>query len=171
MPLSLSAQLGRARPFSFFFFFFFLFSVNFLFSLFLILIFLFCFLFLVPLPPFCFFLPFSQEIDVKAGGGHSMTIGEMLRHWFTKLEWYSTLFPRIPVPTQKDLDEKLKARALSKAQDGKPVGPLPVICNGDEGIEEEVEEWNEEEQTASLDVNSKGYPNIFSHHLSYLLLF
>ncbi|CAE1311243.1 PRPF38B [Acanthosepion pharaonis] len=114
------------------------------------------FLFLVPLPPFCFFLPFSQEIDVKAGGGHSMTIGEMLRHWFTKLEWYSTLFPRIPVPTQKDLDEKLKARALSKAQDGKPVGPLPVICNGDEGMEEEAEEWNEEEPNAAVDVGSKG---------------
>lgn len=102
------------------------------------------------------YLDDEEEIDVKAGGGHSMTIGEMLRHWFTKLEWYSTLFPRIPVPTQKDLDEKLKARALSKAQDGKPVGPLPVICNGDEGMEEEAEEWNEEEPNAAVDVGSKG---------------
>ena len=49
-----------------------------------------------------------QEIDVKAGGGHSMTIGEMVRQFLTKLEWYATLFPRIPVPVQKDLDKKLK---------------------------------------------------------------
>ena len=42
-----------------------------------------------------------QEIDVKAGGGHNMMIGEMLRTWLSKLEWYSTLFPRIPVPIQK----------------------------------------------------------------------
>ena len=52
---------------------------------------------------------FTQEIDVKAGGGHVMTIGEMLHQWLTKLEWYSTLFPRIPVPIQKQIDEKLKA--------------------------------------------------------------
>lgn len=36
-----------------------------------------------------------QEIDVKAGGGHKMTMGEVLRQWMVKLEWYSTLFPRI----------------------------------------------------------------------------
>jgi pre-mRNA-splicing factor 38B len=41
-----------------------------------------------------------QEMDVKAGGGHVMTIGDMLRHFLTKLEWFSTLFPRIPVPIQ-----------------------------------------------------------------------
>ena len=46
-------------------------------------------------------MSFEQEIDVKAGGGHNVTIGEMLRTWLTKLEWYSTLFPRIPVPIQK----------------------------------------------------------------------
>lgn len=38
---------------------------------------------------------------MKAGGGHMMTVGEMLRTWLSKLEWYSTLFPRIPVPIQK----------------------------------------------------------------------
>lgn len=41
-----------------------------------------------------------QEMDVKAGGGQVMTIGEMLRAFLTKLEWFSTLFPRIPVPIQ-----------------------------------------------------------------------
>ncbi|WAR30634.1 PR38B-like protein [Mya arenaria] len=51
-----------------------------------------------------------KEVDVKAGGGHSITIGEMLRQWLVKLEWYSTLFPRIPVPVQKDIDVKMRAR-------------------------------------------------------------
>lgn len=53
---------------------------------------------------------------MKAGGGHVITIGEMLRQWLVKLEWYSTLFPRIPVPVQKDLDVKLKARMAEKLQ-------------------------------------------------------
>lgn len=39
-----------------------------------------------------------------------MTMGEVLRQWMVKLEWYSTLFPRIPVPIQKDLMQKLKER-------------------------------------------------------------
>ena len=57
-----------------------------------------------------------QEIDVKAGGGHVMTIGDMLRQWLVKLEWYSTLFPRIPVPIEKDLAVKLKSRPVIYSQ-------------------------------------------------------
>lgn len=56
------------------------------------------------------YLDDEEEIDVKAGGGHKMTMGEVLRQWMVKLEWYSTLFPRIPVPIQKDLMQKLKER-------------------------------------------------------------
>jgi hypothetical protein len=41
-----------------------------------------------------------QELDVKAGGGQMMTIGNMVRSFLTKLEWFSSLFPRIPVPIQ-----------------------------------------------------------------------
>ena len=41
-----------------------------------------------------------------------MTIGEMLRQWLVKLEWYATLFPRIPVPIEKDLAAKLKTRPV-----------------------------------------------------------
>ncbi|KAJ4936791.1 hypothetical protein JOQ06_001377 [Pogonophryne albipinna] len=52
----------------------------------------------------------QQELDVKAGGGCVMTVGEMLRSFLTKLEWFSTLFPRIPVPVQKSIDVKMKAR-------------------------------------------------------------
>ena len=48
-----------------------------------------------------------QEIDVKAGGGCVMTIGSMAKTVLTKLEWFSTLFPRIPVPIQKEIDDGL----------------------------------------------------------------
>ena len=57
-----------------------------------------------------------QEIDVKAGGGHIMTLGEMVKQWTGKLEWYGTLFPRIPVPIQKDIERKMKAHLASTWQ-------------------------------------------------------
>lgn len=50
----------------------------------------------------------EEEIDVKAGGGQTMTIGQMIRQWLTKLDWFSTLFPRIPVPIQKQNESKLE---------------------------------------------------------------
>ncbi|XP_058462122.1 pre-mRNA-splicing factor 38B isoform X1 [Malaya genurostris] len=50
----------------------------------------------------------DEEIDVKAGGGQTMTIGQMIRQWLTKLDWFSTLFPRIPVPIQKQIQSKLE---------------------------------------------------------------
>ncbi|XP_064849485.1 pre-mRNA-splicing factor 38B-like [Oncorhynchus masou masou] len=56
------------------------------------------------------FLDDEEELDVKAGGGCVMTIGEMVRSFLTKLEWFSTLFPRIPVPVQKLIDTQMKAR-------------------------------------------------------------
>ncbi len=42
-------------------------------------------------------------MDVKAGGGMNMQIGQMLRQWLIKLEWFDTLFPRIPVPIQNEI--------------------------------------------------------------------
>lgn len=36
-----------------------------------------------------------------------MTIGQLVRSFLLKLEWYGTLFPRIPVPVEKDIREKL----------------------------------------------------------------
>lgn len=45
-----------------------------------------------------------------------MTIGEMLRSFLTKLEWFSTLFPRIPVPVQKIIDQQMKARPRKVVQ-------------------------------------------------------
>ena len=49
----------------------------------------------------------EEEIDVKAGGGNIMTIGQMCRQFLVKLDWFSTLFPRIPVPIQKSIEQKL----------------------------------------------------------------
>ncbi|XP_049846341.1 pre-mRNA-splicing factor 38B-like isoform X2 [Schistocerca gregaria] len=56
------------------------------------------------------YLEDPEEMDVKAGGGQVMTIGDMLRAFLTKLEWFSTLFPRIPVPIQQKLEKKMLER-------------------------------------------------------------
>jgi pre-mRNA-splicing factor 38B len=53
------------------------------------------------------FLQDEEEIDVKAGGGMTLTIGQMCRQFMVKLDWFSTLFPRIPVPIQKQIEYKL----------------------------------------------------------------
>ncbi|XP_059201131.1 pre-mRNA-splicing factor 38B isoform X2 [Centropristis striata] len=70
------------------------------------------------------FLDDEEELDVKAGGGCVMTVGEMLRSFLTKLEWFSTLFPRIPVPVQKIIDQQMKARprkvAVKEVQEEEP---------------------------------------------------
>ena len=51
--------------------------------------------------------PSSQEIDLKAGGGYTTTIGEMCRMLLTKLDWFGTLVPRIPVHVSKDLQQRV----------------------------------------------------------------
>lgn len=58
------------------------------------------------------YLQDDEEIDVKAGGGHTITMGTMVRLFMVKLDWFSTLFPRIPVPIQKQIEKKLNAYAL-----------------------------------------------------------
>lgn len=50
-----------------------------------------------------------QEINLKAGGGYSVTIGEMCRMMLTSLDWFGTLLPRLPVLIQKDINKKLEA--------------------------------------------------------------
>ncbi|VDM02785.1 unnamed protein product [Schistocephalus solidus] len=64
------------------------------------------------------YLDDTQEIDVRAGGGCIMTIGAMLEQWLTKLDWFSTLFPRIPVPVQKKIEEKLRGRRTKQLSEG-----------------------------------------------------
>ena len=65
-----------------------------------------------------------KEIDVKAGGGKAMTIGELARAMMDKLEWFDTRFPRIPVNVQ--VRKNCKMRYLCCFQLGKPSFILPV---------------------------------------------
>lgn len=69
------------------------------------------------------FLDDDEELDPKAGGGDRMTIGEMLRSFLTKLDWYSSLFPRIPIPIQKEIEAQLNTydgvTSEEKSQDRK----------------------------------------------------
>ncbi|EDO47248.1 predicted protein [Nematostella vectensis] len=58
------------------------------------------------------YLEDEEEVDPKAGTGCTMTMGQLVRSFLLKLEWYGTLFPRIPVPIQKDLEKKLKEKNL-----------------------------------------------------------
>ncbi|CAB3398216.1 unnamed protein product [Caenorhabditis bovis] len=56
------------------------------------------------------YLDDEREIDPRSGGGDCMTFGQMVRSMLNKLDWYGTLFPRIPVPIQKEIDEKFAER-------------------------------------------------------------
>lgn len=51
------------------------------------------------------YLEDEEEVEVKAGV--TMTIGELCRHMITKMDWYTTMFPRIPIPVQKELEKQL----------------------------------------------------------------
>lgn len=53
------------------------------------------------------YLDDEEEVDPRAGGGGSTTIGALVRQMLIKLDWFSTLFPRIPVPIQKQIEQKL----------------------------------------------------------------
>jgi len=51
------------------------------------------------------YLDDEEVIDVKAGGGKEIKIGEMVKQFLNKLEWFDTRFPRIPVPVQKEITD------------------------------------------------------------------
>ncbi len=55
----------------------------------------------------------TQEIDLKAGGGYQVTIGEVVRMLLSKLEWFGTLFPRIPLNVQKVLEDNIKQAKMA----------------------------------------------------------
>jgi len=78
------------------------------------------------------YLDDEEELDVKAGTGHTMSIGDMLRQWLVKLEWYSTLFPRIPVPIQKEIDIKMRSRPVQAFNGGHNVQDEPEHIPDDE---------------------------------------
>jgi len=46
----------------------------------------------------------EEEIDVRAGGGKPITMGELCRHFLERLEWFDTRFPRIPVTVQREVN-------------------------------------------------------------------
>jgi len=54
----------------------------------------------------------EEEVDIKAGGGKNMTIGEFCRLILTRQEWFETRLPRIAVLAEKQiragLDERLQ---------------------------------------------------------------
>ncbi|CAI4226985.1 unnamed protein product [Auanema sp. JU1783] len=52
------------------------------------------------------YLDDEEEVDPKSGTGDPMTFAQIVKLMLTKLDWYGTLFPRIPVPIQKEIDEK-----------------------------------------------------------------
>ncbi|KAG8192590.1 hypothetical protein JTE90_015223 [Oedothorax gibbosus] len=95
------------------------------------------------------YLEDDEEVDVKAGTGQVMTIGEMLRHFLSKLEWFSTLFPRIPVPIQKDLEMKLTEwRARNKTVDV----PQEVVATEEEAV---GNHWEEESHSRKSSAHSE----------------
>ncbi|XP_023349552.1 pre-mRNA-splicing factor 38B [Eurytemora carolleeae] len=68
----------------------------------------------------------QEEIDIKAGGGKPMTMGEFCRMILTRLEWFETRFPRIAVTAEKQiraaLDERFKAQRVQQVEDRKSRG-------------------------------------------------
>ncbi|KAL1431668.1 hypothetical protein MTO96_013780 [Rhipicephalus appendiculatus] len=72
------------------------------------------------------YLDDEEELDVKAGGGQVLRIGDMLRHMLTKLEWFATLFPRIPVPIQKEIERRLSLRPPALAPAAQAPSEEPV---------------------------------------------
>ncbi|XP_077541150.1 uncharacterized protein LOC144153351 isoform X3 [Haemaphysalis longicornis] len=78
-----------------------------------------------------------KELDVKAGGGQMLRIGDMLRHLLTKLEWFATLFPRIPVPIQKEIERRLAMhppKVAAAVQEAEPeAGPAASTAAAADG--------------------------------------
>ncbi|KAG5326233.1 PR38B factor, partial [Pseudoatta argentina] len=74
------------------------------------------------------YLEDEEELDVKAGGGQMMKMGDILKQFLTKLEWFSTLFPRIPVPIQKDLELRLAERFPQQQVNARNAKP-PITLN------------------------------------------
>merc|ERR1719495_893605 len=52
----------------------------------------------------------EEEIDIKAGGGKCMSMGEFCRLIMTRLEWFETRFPRIAVKEEKLIRAGLEER-------------------------------------------------------------
>jgi len=95
------------------------------------------------------FLDDEEKIDVKAGGGCNMTIGTMVKTVLTKLEWFSTLFPRIPVPIQKEIEQNLQNYEASRGGAAAEAVPCEQEASGGYG-RHEAEERRVESRERSL---------------------
>ncbi|CAO4378462.1 unnamed protein product [Caenorhabditis nigoni] len=95
------------------------------------------------------YLDDDSEIDPRSGGGDLMSFGQMVRLMINKLDWYGTLFPRIPVPIQKEIDEKFAERKKQQLM--------------------EEEEWQEGEGLEKEDEEAKVLPKVSKckHHLRH----
>ncbi|VDK46088.1 unnamed protein product [Anisakis simplex] len=60
------------------------------------------------------YLDDEEQIDPRSGGGDVMSMAQVVKMMLTKLDWYGTLFPRIPVPIQKDIELKFRERAKAE---------------------------------------------------------
>lgn len=70
-----------------------------------------------------------------------MTIGTMVRQLLTKLDWYDSLFPRIPVPIQINIDREL-AKSFPPAQQQRSIQqPEPPVAMG-----RDQRDWRREER-------------------------
>ncbi|XP_068158669.1 pre-mRNA-splicing factor 38B [Drosophila tropicalis] len=100
------------------------------------------------------YLQDEEEIDVKAGGGQVLTMGQMVYQFMTKLDWFSTLFPRIPVPIQKQIEKKIEQYCREEgitvnqlstgrtATGGTPGGAVNAGGGGNPD-DNDYQEWNE----------------------------
>lgn len=61
-----------------------------------------------------------------------MKMGDILKQFLTKLEWFSTLFPRIPVPIQKDLELRLAERFPQQTVNARNAKP-PITLSSSHG--------------------------------------
>jgi len=92
------------------------------------------------------YLDDEEEIDVKAGGGKSMTMGEFIKAMITRLEWFETRFPRIAVNHEKIIREKLEERA-ALARQNQP--KHPAKATNSQNYSEEKEETKVSERSKS----------------------
>jgi len=103
------------------------------------------------------YLEDEEEIDIKAGGGKPMSIGELCKTLLTRLEWFDTRFPRIAVNYEKIIRDQLDARAkeVAKYQGNRPDYQQQQKFGGEEKQKTEVRETGKESRSKSRDTKSK----------------
>ncbi|KAF5287130.1 hypothetical protein FQA39_LY16053 [Lamprigera yunnana] len=90
------------------------------------------------------YLDDEEEMDVKAGGGQTMKLGLILRQWLMKLEWFSTLFPRIPVPIQQKIQKHLEERYPANINQGNFTGGNGGGTSGHFAAERDERKWDKD---------------------------